>query len=380
MRAWSSLIVGVSLLLGGCSGAESGTPDVVTSSSDEETAQALPCDVPYDGVSDGGSTAEGSLQGMLEAAVDGVSGGVVVAVGPPEAVRYCAAGRANSEGEALAIDDVFRIGSVTKTFTAVMVMQLVEEGELTLETEVTEVLPDLRVAEDVTVRHLLDHTSGLANYVEPGFDRTLRADWDREWTAQEVMDRVGELVPGIGPPGTVHSYSNTNFVVAGMLIEEITGQSLAQNLQTRIVGPLSLTDTTFGPEGPEPVTGFALILPRGSTESVSYRSLETAAGAAGGMVSTAADLVTFLSALDDGQLITAQSWEEMIPDPQENGVGLGLFKATIAERDVVGHDGEIHGYSSIILLLPESDEVMVVLSNDQEVPAAEVAETILSTV
>ncbi|SOC55222.1 serine hydrolase domain-containing protein [Ornithinimicrobium cerasi] len=378
MRAWSSLVVGVSLLFAGCSGAESVAPDVVTSTPQEETAQTLPCDAPYADASDGGPTAEGSLQGTLEAAVDGVSGGVVVAVGTPGAVRYCAAGRADSEGEALAVDDVFRIGSVTKTFTAVMVMQLVQEGKLTLETEVTEVLPDLSVAGGVRVRHLLDHTSGLADYVEPGFDRTLRADWDREWTAQEVMDRVGELVPGTGPPGRVHRYSNTNFVVAGMLIEEITGQSLAQNLQSRITVPLGLSHTAYGPDGPEPVTGFALILPRGRSEGVSYRSLETAAGAAGGMVSTAADLVTFLSALDDGQLITAHSWEAMSSDPQGNGVGLGLFSATIVERDAVGHDGEIHGYSSITLLLPDSDEVVVVLSNDQEVPAIEVAENILS--
>lgn len=190
---------------------------------------------------------------------------------------------------------------------------------------------------------------------------------------------MGELVPGIGPPGTVHSYSSTNFVVAGMLIEEVTGRSLAQNLQERITAPLGLTDTAYGPEGTEPVTGFALILPGSSTESVSYHSLETAAGAAGGMVSTAADLVTFFFALDDGQLITTASWEEMSSDPQGDGVGLGLFKATIAGRDVVGHLGEIHGYSSSVLLLPESDEVVVVLSNDQEVPAGEVAETILST-
>ncbi len=379
MRAWSCLIVGVGLLVAGCSGADSSTSDVVTSTRQPESAPALPCDAPYAGVLDGASTTGGSLQSTLEAAVDGVSGGVVAAVGPPGAVRYCAAGRADSKGEALAVDDVFRIGSVTKTFTAVMVMQLVEEGELTLETEVTEVLPDLTVAKGVTVRHLLDHTSGMADYAEPGFDRTLRGDWDREWTAEEVMDRVEVLVPGVGPPGAVHSYSNTNFVVAGMLIEEVTGQSLAKNLQTRIVSPLGLSETAYGPEGPEPVTGFALLLPRGNSEGVSYSSLETAAGAAGGMVSTAEDLATFFSALDDGQLITTQSWELMTNDAKGNGVGLGIFTQTIAERAAIGHDGVIHGYSSIVLLLPESDEVLVVLSNDQGVPAWEVAETILST-
>lgn len=379
MRVPSGLTVAVALVAAGCSGLPSGPSDPETSTQPTGTAQALPCDAPSVGSPDGGSTAEGSLQRTLEAAVDGRPGGVVVAVGPPGAVRYCAAGRADSDGSALAADDVFRIGSITKTFTTVMVMQLIEEGDLTLETEVTDVLPDLTVAEDVTVRHLLDHTSGLANYVEPGFDRQLRADWDRAWAAQEVMERVAELVPGLGPPGTVHSYSNTNFVVAGMLIEEITGQSLAQNLQTRIVGPLGLSDTAYGPEGPEPVTGFELILPDGSTDSVSYRSVETAAGAAGGMVSTAADLVTFFTALGSDRLVSAQSWDQMTTDPEGDGTGLGLFLWTIAGRDSVGHDGAIHGYTSVALLFPDSNEVFVALSNDQGANAPDVAEAILSS-
>lgn len=193
------------------------------------------------------------------------------------------------------------------------------------------------------------------------------------------MARVDDLVPGLGPPGTVHSYSNTNYVVAGLLIEKITGTSLAENLRARITGPLGLTHTAYGAEGPEPVTGSALILPRGSTETVSYRSLATAAGDAGGIVSTAKDLVTFLSALDEGKLVSAHGWEQMTTDTEGDGVGLGLFKATIAEREVVGHDGYIHGYSSFVSLLPGSDEAFVVLSNDQDVAAVQVAETILSS-
>ena len=121
-----------------------------------------------------------------------------------------------------------------------------------------EVLPDLDLVEGMTLGQLLDHSGGLAEFMGAGFDRTLREDWDRTWTAQEVLDRVATLVPPLGAPGTVHAYSNTHFVVAGMVVEEVTGLSPADNLQARITGPLGLTDTAYRPGGPDPVTGFAL--------------------------------------------------------------------------------------------------------------------------
>lgn len=376
---WAGVIV-ASLLSAGCSG--SGGPEVETSTS-APVAQAVPCDAPWERPPpEAAHAAAESLQDQLDLTTDRLDGGVVIAHGPPGAERYCVAGRADTSGKPLATDDVFRIFSVSKTFTAVMVMQLVEEGQLTLETEVTEVLPDLDLVEGVTVRQLLDHSGGLAEFMDAGFDRELREDWDRTWTAEEVLDWVATLVPPVGGPGAAHTYSNTHYVVAGMVVEEVTGLSLADNLQARITGPLDLTDTAYGPDGPDPVTGFALWLPHGSSEDISLHSVETAAGAAGGMVSTAPDLVDFMTALRDGQLVSSQSWEQMshFTDAGDGGrFGLGLFEFTMGERTLIGHSGSFPGYSSLAAFEPESGEIIVLLTNDQNTPLDPLVETVLAT-
>jgi D-alanyl-D-alanine carboxypeptidase len=380
LRVWAGVVV-ASLLLAGCSGADRGGPGVAASTS-APVAQAVPCDAPWGERPEGVHAAADSLQDQLDLTADGLDGGVVIAQGARGAVRYCVAGRADSSGRPLVADDVFRIFSVSKTFTAVMVMQLVEEGQLTLETDVAEVLPDLDLVEGVTVRQLLDHTGGLAEFMGAGFDRMLREDWDRTWTAEEVLDRVAMLVPPLGDPGTVHAYSNTHYVVAGMVVEEVTGLSLADNLQARITGPLGLTDTAYAPDGPDPVTGFALWLPHGSSEDVSLASVETALGAAGGMVSTAPDLVTFISALGDGELVSSQSWDQMT-DFTEAGdgerFGLGLFEFTVGERTLIGHIGAFPGFTSVAAYEPETSGAIVLLTNDDNMPLDQLVDTALAT-
>jgi D-alanyl-D-alanine carboxypeptidase len=297
-------------------------------------------------------------------------------------VRYCAAGRATTTGTPLAPDDVFRIASITKTFTAVMVMQLVEEGRLSLDSQVGDVLPDLDFAQSVTLRQLLNHTSGLPDFFDDTFRNRAFEDWDRTWTPTEVLDRLRETDgPPVPPTEEVVSYSNTNYLIAGLMVEEVTGRTLAENLQARIIEPLGLTSTALAPAGPEPVTGFAAPLPFGNSEGVSYTSLETGIWAAGAMVSTAPDLVTFARALPDGELVSAESWEQMTVFLQledGTGMGLGLGRDEIDGRTVIGHDGLLPGYTSRFLLLPESDEVVVVLTNDINIAAYDVVSTLLS--
>jgi D-alanyl-D-alanine carboxypeptidase len=375
---WAGVMV-ASLLSAGCSGADLGDA-VVTGS--PPSGQAVPCDAPWGTPPDAAHAGAQSLQDELELSAEGLDGGVVIAQGPRGAVRYCVVGDADTAGRPLVADDVFRIFSVSKMFTAVMVMQLVEEGKLTLETEVTEVLPDLDLVEGVTVRQLLDHSGGLADFLDAGFDSMLRQDWDHAWTASEVLDRAARLVPPLGDPGTAHDYSNTHYVVAGMVVEELTGLSLEDNLQTRITGPLGLSDTAYRPEGPDPVTGFALWLPQGNSEDVSLHSVETAFGAAGGMVSTAPDLVTFITALGDGDLVSSQSWDQMtdFTDAVDGErLGLGLFEFTVGARTLIGHPGSFYGYIAVAVLDPEAGEVIVGLTNEHNMPLLHLVEVIAST-
>ncbi|HEY8921880.1 MAG TPA: serine hydrolase domain-containing protein, partial [Candidatus Limnocylindria bacterium] len=133
----------------------------------------------------------------------------------------------------------FAIASVTKTFTAAIVLQLVDEGRVNLDAAVNDYLPELTIARGVTVRQLLSHTSGIADLLAPMRER-LNAEPARIWQPAEVLALLG---PSIFAPGTSWAYSNTNYLIAGMLVERVTGHPFADELERRITGPLKLLGT-----------------------------------------------------------------------------------------------------------------------------------------
>ena len=149
--------------------------------------------------------------------------------------------------------------------------------------QVTSYAPDLTVASGVTVRQLLDHSSGIPDVAEDLLPLLL-ADPDRTWTPDDVFAHSASGARDFAP-GTDHNYSNINYIIAGLLLEKVTGESVAENLQTRVLRPLGLRDTYFAPQpGREPVTGFSFILPGGDTTAAPYTAIATAAGAAGALV------------------------------------------------------------------------------------------------
>ena len=161
------------------------------------------------------------------------------------------------------------------------------------------------VAVGITVRQLLAHRSGLAEHTDGELGPAVLADPTRSWTPQEVLDLVVEQ-PRDFPPGEQFAYSNTNYIVAGLLLEHVTDMSTADNLRARIVEPLGLTHTYLAPDGVrEPIGAFSRSLPGGDTDGASYHALETAAGAAGAVVSSAGDIATFIRALAHGELVPA---------------------------------------------------------------------------
>src|SRR5882757_3640664 len=150
-------------------------------------------------------------------------------------------------GRALTTSDRFRVGSVSKTFTAVVLLQLVDEGKLSLDTSVNSYLPGLLPDDRITVRHLLSHRSGLYDYTNDMFAQTVpgfEAVRNKVFSYQDLVDLSLEK-PLTNAPGAAYSYSNTNFVVGGMLIEKLTGQSVSTEYQQRIITPLNLTSTSY---------------------------------------------------------------------------------------------------------------------------------------
>ncbi|WP_211302687.1 serine hydrolase domain-containing protein [Allonocardiopsis opalescens] len=244
----------------------------------------------------------------------------------------------------------FRVGSVTKTFVATVVLQLADEGRLGLDDPIERHLPGVVPGgEDISVRQLLNHTSGLYNYTE-----AMDATYDnmlRPYTPQELLGFAFEHDPYF-PPGEGWHYSNTNYAVAGLLIEELTGTPYGEQVERRILRPLGLRHTS--------VPGDDMTLPRphargyepapdgGGLRDVTELH-PSGAWAAGEMVSTTADLERFLDALMEGRLTSDESLAEMretvatgVPG---NAYGLGVASSDLScGGEVWGHSGGIFGF------------------------------------
>lgn len=297
---------------------------------------------------------------------DGFGAGIF-RVEDPSGSRYAGAvGLRVPEGEPATAEDTFEIASITKTFTAVTVVQLAEEGRLNLDDPFAELLPawgsGLLVIDGddltgtITLRQLLQHTSGLPDYwndgpyVEPRvneFERDFFADANHFWTPEEILPYVARLDP-LGRPGEVWSYSDTGYVIAGMIIEAIEEQPLHDVMRRRIFSPLGMNDTWMSfrePERPLPDAHRFEV-----RRDLSTKRHQSADWAGGGLISTTADLDRFLAALGDGALFSDPASFAAMIDWRATGdadlsYGLGLFKIDLDGGAYLwGHDGYGHAF------------------------------------
>ncbi|MGW0502919.1 serine hydrolase domain-containing protein [Micromonospora sp. NPDC003241] len=248
-----------------------------------------------------------------------------------------------------------RIGSVTKTFVATTVLQLVDDGRLGLDDPIGQRLPDAVPGElgtQVTVRMLLNHTSGIGNYTNAMIDSYAAINRMQVTTyAPAELVAMGLAMPPTNAPGERFSYSNTNYVLAGMLIEAVTGNSTAAEVQRRILRPLKLTGTSF--PGTDPTIrgphGGAYFAPFGVRDMSEFNM--SWGGAAGEMISTTADLNTFFRALLRGDLLRPATLDQMltqvpmVPElPAAGGYGLGIYSLPTPCGEFWGHDGAVIGH------------------------------------
>lgn len=297
--------------------------------------------------------------------------GVVMAVSQPgREVWIGARGLADRDaGTALRPDDVLRIASVTKTFTAVVVLQLVEEGKLRLDDSVSSHVAGFPWGDAVTVRHLLSHTSGIPDYQSVnGFNDRQRRDRDKRWTAEELVSLVAERELGF-PPGARFSYSNTNYALLGQVVRAAAGTTWAAQVRARILDPLGMT-RTFIPSVEEVpggvIAGYSDADSDGRSENVgggSWPALETEGEALGNIVSTAQDLLRFDVALFRGELLDPASQDAMLVDGREYGLGVQHWQVATGVS-AVGHMGSDPGFGASMAYLPDHDIAIVVLAND----------------
>jgi D-alanyl-D-alanine carboxypeptidase len=339
------------------------------------------------------SRVETGLRPLLQDAVAAGLPGVIARVQDGSETRLVAAGVADvATGAALRPHARFRVGSITKTFVATVVLQLVEEGRLSLDEPVGRRLPGLLANGNlITVRQLLNHTSGLFNYTD---DPTLLPGLvqNRVFTPRELV-AIAETHPSTAPPGTKWAYSNTNYVVAGLLVEAVTGHRVGQELRTRIFKPLGLEDTSF-PVTSGKIAGYhahgyvpsGLIPTEADTEFpstpdgrfVDVTELNpSAAWAAGAIISNAQDLSRFYRALMTGRLLTPSMLREMkttVPtdptNPSGPGYGLGILRLPTPCGDNWGHDGAWPGYQDVALYNERTDRTVVIAWTLYNPPAA----------
>ncbi|MHB8895187.1 MAG: serine hydrolase domain-containing protein [Candidatus Geothermincolia bacterium] len=306
---------------------------------------------------------------------NGIPGAVAGAWVPGKGTWVRAAGKADIKTgapEKAALR--FRIGSITKTFTVTVILQLVEEGKISLDDKLEKFIGGFKYGDRITIRQLCNMTSGIFAYDDsPGFTEKNVSEPQRQWSPEELVDlaRTGEPY---FPPGTDWRYCNTNSVLLGVIAEKVTGNGLSDEIKKRIITPLKLTGTLF-PGGSElggaHSHGYVNWAgrwgkpPGEALDDVTYMN-PSWGWAAGAMISTLDDLHTWSKALATGQLLSPKMQKERltwvnIPGGEaiQAKYGLGVY----AMGDLIGHDGMLWGYNSGMYYYPAEDATIVILFN-----------------
>lgn len=289
-------------------------------------------------------------------------------------------GRADLEHDVRATaETVYRIGSVTKQFTAAAILRQVEAGRLSLGDTLRAYVPAFDPGgPPVTVRQLLTHTSGIASYT------SLREFWEKARTKLghgELLDLV-EDEPMLFEPGRGHAYSNTGYYLLGMILEEVTRQPYGTHLRDSLLAPLGLDRTRScarRPIVPGRAEGYRTT-DDGSLVDDDPLSMENAFSA-GGLCSTVGDLVAWTRALHAGRVVSGTSLEAMtspveLPDGPDTGYGFGLVVTEVEGHRRLGHGGSINGFASHLAHYPDDDLTVAVLVNTRDAPAEQVGERI----
>ena len=318
--------------------------------------------------------------------------GMVVWIDTPAYRFEGASGSADLKADiSMAPTGAFRIGSITKMFTATVIIQLAEDGVLSLDDTLARWLPavteQLPNGEQITLRHLLTHTSGLFNIVENEAyyaDLFAAVTMNEDTGAAELacvqrnpLDTLASYVYGkeaLFEPGTQWSYSNTNYTLLGMVIETATEKPLAEVYRTFIYEPLGMTSTFLDCYEETKVDVVHGYMGFGDTKTDVTNLHESIGWSAGGLVSTAPDLITFARGLFSGVLFDdPESLAAMTTPVPGSSYGLGIS----VREEMMGHAGGIAGFRSVLNYVPAFDTVIVMLyNNDAADPEQDLAEVL----
>ncbi|WP_433711167.1 serine hydrolase domain-containing protein [Nocardia sp. CA-084685] len=330
-----------------------------------------------------------------------IPGAVVIVKSPKQGNWTAAFGtRAIDSNEPMAVDDYFRVGSNTKTMTSTVILQLVQEGKLSLDDPIDKYWPGVPNGDRITIAQLNEMRSGLYSYTfDPQFDAALDNEPQKVWTPEELL-AIAFAHPVNFQPGEKFEYSNTNFILLGLVIEKLTKTTATESFQQRIFEPLGLKHTSLpAPTDssiPEPhPQGYAFGTNVSTIDTYALppaQQAEAVAGTlkpgnqtninvswawtAGGAISTADDMATYVKALVGGGLLDAKMQkirlDSIAPidpaNPDQAGYGLGIVRFG---THLIGHDGQLPGFMTFMGHDPASDITIVVATNLATVPSGE---------
>jgi D-alanyl-D-alanine carboxypeptidase len=297
------------------------------------------------------------------------------------------------------VEDHFRAGSITKTMTSTVILQLVQEGRLSLDDPIGKFRRGVPNGDRITIAELAEMRSGLYSYTfDPTFNETLDADPGKAWKPDELL-AIAFSHPADAQPGMTFEYCNTNIVLLGLVIEQLTGEPLEKVFQERIFSPLAMTQTSL------PVRTDAAIPnphPQGYSFGTNVSTIQTYAlpadqqaqalagtlkphdvtdaspswaWAAGGVISTVPDLATYAQALVGGRLLNAATQKVRMDSirptdpahPEAGGYGIGIAKF----GPLIGHDGQIPGFMTFTGQDPATSLTITIATNLATVPSGE---------
>ena len=330
------------------------------------------------------------LQRLVDRLVAAGAPGAAGSATDETGTRQVASGLADlGSGRPMRADLRFRAGSLTKPLVATVVLQLVAEGRLSLEDTVERWLPGILPYSDrLAVGRLLNHTSGVPDYIGPVYAALYQSAEARlrSWAPRDLVALVADQPPR-SAPGAAWSYSNTGYILLGLIVEAASGSPLGHELDRRILEPVGMGGTVFPERSadlPSPSSrGYSLpVGPDGAARDGPLLDLTAQdpswAWAAGALVSTLEDLVAFFRALLGGRLLPARLLAEMlatvpvppasIPLPLYDRYGMGLVELDTPAGRLVGHQGGIPGFLSVVLSTPDGRRQLALMVNALNAP------------
>ncbi len=317
----------------------------------------------------------GDLAGVLDqqVAANEIPGASAAIIFPDGSTWTYGTGLARlSPAQSATADTLYSVGSITKTFVTAVFMELAQESALSVDDPLSKWMPDFPNAAQITLRELLGHTSGVADFFEsPDYKALVIDDPTHAWTPQEVLEKL--VGAPYFAPGSGYHYSNTGFLLLGMVVEQVTGKSLGDVLSERFLEPLALANSYFQGSGAPPpgaAAGHSATTGLDISDGTNYRptlSEGTIAWAAGGIVSSAPDIATWGRALYGGQVVSADSLAQMedynYAPASLQSYGLGTRTRLFGTERLFGHSGTLRGFYGAMWQFPDTQLTIVVLTN-----------------